>query len=1132
MKVTSNKKYRRAVFYNASGKRRVLCRRVFAGFLLALVVASCVFYLSLGTDPQFPALPLPQAASIPSAAETTPNALGKHFQVNTSYKLGKDEHYPDPKLFAAKRVLAAKKSSSSPLVFGFYVNWDPASLESLQANVGHLTHLVTEWLYLQNSAGGIIDESDERVIRLAREANVPILAQVSNYHDGWQSAELHRALRNRQRRHLLENNIRDRVVAHGFAGVNVDFEQVERRDRNQLTRFILELRGLMKDRGLLLTQCVPADPDRAYNLKRLAGLNDYMIPMLYDEHFESGRPGPVAAQKWFASQLAKTLASLPPNKTIVGIGNYGYDWIIGSHGGEEVRFADILSSAVAAKGAIEWDSESRNPVLRYRRSGQSHEVWYLDAVTALNEIRLLSPAGVRGTALWRLGSEDSAIWKVLTPKAWPSDNFQPEQLARLSANNSVNQYGKGEIIRLAATPRDGNRKVRVDNKEYVEEYEAYPAGFIVNTYGDGGPKRIALTFDDGPDPKYTPAILDILKAKGVSATFFVVGSHVEDSPGLIKRMYAEGHTIGNHTYSHPDVASSFKTRTRLELSLTQRLIGNALGRNATLYRPPYVADSELTASADLSALDSAQSYGYTMVGAKIDPRDWETRSSARIVQDVLRDKDLGNIIVLHDGGDDRSATVAALPKIIDALRAQNYSFVSVGDLLGETRDELMPSCSPLELGWAKVEGTYLLAKSKLELLIKALFILAIVLTLIRTLAYGILSIIQKRRAVRQSFDPDFAPPVSIIIAAYNEEGVIVQTIRSVLSNGYQGKFEVIAINDGSQDRTLEVLQGAFADDRRVRILTQENCGKAFALNLALLEAQYEILVMLDADTRFASGSIAKLVRHFADPKTAAVSANLKVGNSGKLLTRFQALEYMCGFNLDRRALDVLNAVAVIPGAASAWRKSAVMQVGGYSYDTLAEDTDLTICLRRSGHILRYDEEAIAFTETPEMIRDLVRQRLRWAFGTLQSAWKHRDAMFNPKYGTLAFVTLPSIWLFQMMLSLISPLAVLFILLGIWDGQGRIVAVYYLAFLLVEFFASALAYALEGENPADLALLPLQRILYPFLMQYVVSKSVLSALSGRMMGWSRARRAIVEQMPEPLLINSSAADITESLEANA
>jgi cellulose synthase/poly-beta-1,6-N-acetylglucosamine synthase-like glycosyltransferase len=321
----------------------------------------------------------------------------------------------------------------------------------------------------------------------------------------------------------------------------------------------------------------------------------------------------------------------------------------------------------------------------------------------------------------------------------------------------------------------------------------------------------------------------------------------------------------------------------------------------------------------------------------------------------------------------------------------------------------------------------------------------------------------------------------------------------------------VVVDDGSKDDTLRVLRETFGDDRRVRIITQPNGGKSAALNNAIAHASYDILIAVDADTLFRKGTIAKLVRHFSNARVGAVSGNARVGNKHALLTRFQSIEYIFGFNLDRRALALLNAITVVPGAVGAWRKDLVLQLGGFGHDTLAEDADLTMAIRRLGFQIKYEQDAIAYTEAPEDTRALAKQRFRWAFGTLQAAWKHRDAMFVPKYGTLGFVALPCIWLFQVLLSALSPFAEICMILALFAGNWKIVLLYYSAFFVVELLTGFLAYALEGEQPWDLSLLLLQRIYFRQLMHYVLIKSLIYAMRGRLVGWGKLeRRATVTQ----------------------
>jgi poly-beta-1,6 N-acetyl-D-glucosamine synthase len=509
--------------------------------------------------------------------------------------------------------------------------------------------------------------------------------------------------------------------------------------------------------------------------------------------------------------------------------------------------------------------------------------------------------------------------------------------------------------------------------------------------------------------------------------------------------------------------------------------------------------------AEITPIKRAQDMNYITIAESIDPRDWEPGITAdAILNEVLAEKDNGHLILLHDAGGDRSATVQALPRIIDTLRAQGYTFVPLEKIMNDTRANLMPVPGPGEQRWASFEGEALTLKGTLKKMAGMLFLIAIYLTIARSLVYGVLAVIQKRKTRKRTFDPSFQPEVSVVIAAYNEEKVIARTVHSILNNGYPD-LEVVVVDDGSKDETLRVLNETFGENPRVRIFTQTNAGKSEALNHAITQSKHDILVALDADTIFRKGTIEKLVRHFSDIKVGAVSGNARVGNKRKWITKFQSIEYVYGFNLDRRALDLLNAITVVPGAVGAWRKDLIVACGGFGNDTLAEDTDITLAIRRLGYEIRYEQDAVAYTEAPETIKGLAKQRFRWSFGTIQAVWKHRDATFNPNYGYLGFVALPSIWIFQVLLAALAPFAEVAMIVALFAGNWRIVLLYYLALFVAELFTGLLAYALERMKPWELSLLFFSRIFYRELMYYVLFKSMLYALRGRLVGWGKLDR---------------------------
>ena len=656
-----------------------------------------------------------------------------------------------------------------------------------------------------------------------------------------------------------------------------------------------------------------------------------------------------------------------------------------------------------------------------------------------------------------------------------------------------------------------------------ENYDAYPLSYDIDQIG-AAKKKIAITFDDGPDPRWTPQILDILKGKNVPATFFVIGVDASQSPEILKREYAEGHEIGNHTYTHPNFTLDeiSKTQIRWELNLTQRLIESTIGVKSILFRPPFGIDHQPEYAEEVAALPIAQDMGYLIVGQKIDPHDWQQRAGKQIpaqeiVDGVLRQAEDGNIVLFHDGGGDRTQTVAALPKVIDALRTQGYQFVSVPDLIGKTRADVMMPLSATERLEARADGFIFGIYHWFRLSIGIIFIIGIVLVSGRALIIGVLALIEKLRP-DHAVMPDPPPSVTVLIPAHNEESVIVQTVSSVLASDFP-QLHIIVVNDGSTDNTGALLDANFAKYPRVRIIHQVNRGKSAALSRAMAEADTEILVTIDADTEVEPDAVGKLLRHFSDPKIGAMAGNVKVGNRSRWLTRWQALEYITSQNMEKRAFDLLNCITVVPGALGAWRKKAIEAAGGISADTVAEDADLTIAIRRLGWRIGYDEEAIAWTEAPETAGALIRQRFRWTFGTLQSFWKHRDTLFRPKYGTLGCIALPNIFLFQIVLPLVSPIIDLLFLgsVALWGLQKLHLpwlfqihstnedlersVLFFLGFLLIDVFTCMVAFALERKEDWTL-LVPvlLQRFYYRQLMYVVLFRSVKEAVSGRPVGW--------------------------------
>jgi peptidoglycan/xylan/chitin deacetylase (PgdA/CDA1 family)/spore germination protein YaaH len=856
---------------------------------------------------------------------------------------------------------------SKQLTIGFYIDWDESSYSSLERNLDHMDWIMPQWAHLvaakpgespiANDVAGTDTsemEHDQALKALnlirTRRPQMSIIPMVQNLNDEkWSSDLLTKAIGDEASRQNLIKALSDFVEQNKFGGICVDFEEPPDSAQPDLLKFVQELHEAFRPHGWVVAESVPFETDE-WNYKEYAAATDYLVLMAYDQHYANKDFGSIAAQSWYEETLAKRLSELDPTKTIIALGNYGYDWTQGQNA-QEVSFQQAVINARDSEAQIDYDTATGNPHYEYDEEDDTHHiVWFLDAVTAFNQMRAASGYHPAGFALWRLGSEDPSIWSVFGTN---QPNPQPDTLKRMSYGYDVDFEGTGELLRVSASPHDGQRDINVDaNTGFVSSEKFYmdkiPTGYVIERTGDH-PGLIALTFDDGPDPKWTPRILDILKQEGVPGTFFVMGKNGQAYPDILRREVNEGNEVGNHTFTHPNLGEIPGKLTDLELNATQRLIESITGRSTVLFRPPYFGDAEADTPEEVEPAIRARDLGYVMVGLRIDPGDWKPGVTPdEIVQRTIdkasdnNPETRGQVVLLHDSGGDREATIEALPKLIESLKARGFKFVGVSALGGWSRDQVMPPLPPSETLYTRTDIIAFLVLSDLAWLLQWAFIVGIVLGLARLIVIGTLAFAQwdrSRRREREHTGEAFEPFVSIIVPAYNEEFVIGATIRSLLNSDYE-KFEIVVVDDGSQDRTSEVVRNEFANEPRVRLFTEANAGKAEALNLGLRQSHGEVVVALDADTQFPPETIRALARRFVDPTIGAVAGNAKVGNRINIVTRWQALEYITSQNMDRRAFASLNCITVVPGAVGAWRRELIEKCGGFSTDTLAEDQDL------------------------------------------------------------------------------------------------------------------------------------------------------------------------------------------------
>lgn len=1047
---------------------------------------------------------------------------------------------------------------------GFYMPWDDASRRSLKAHARDLTWVAAGMVSVRGRDHQWIEESDPSLRPiLASSPGTRLLLMIQNDSEtGWDGENMARLLAAPQRRRELLDKVAAAVARHGAAGAFFDLENLPASAHGNYRALLgearLRLATVVKGQPAAVMIAAPV-ADAAWDLGAYASVADRVVLMAYDEHWQSGAPGPIASQAWYAQVVEAAVARTGPDRAIVAVGSYAFDWAKGQALADSITVPQAWARAAQAGTRPLFDRASGNSGFAYTRAGVRHEVWMLDALSAWNQLLALRAVRPAGVALWRLGSEDPGFWPALGA-ARTGTRAPVEALRRLPAGEGVELHGTGEILRVGAAAETGSRSITLDDDGLIRaaRYDRLSHGHLVERRGNAR-RQIALTFDDGPDPRWTPQILDVLARHHVAATFFVTGTHVLDEPRLVNRILAEGSELANHSTTHANLDRLSDAAVELEINATQRLVESYTGRSMHLFRAPYLGDADPDTAAELRVARIAGQLGYLTVGLNVDPLDWTTTDAATIAARTIAQVEAGTadyarrIVLLHDSGGDRSATVAALPIIIRELRARGYEFVPVSTLAGLTRDAAMPRVTS---GKAASTGTNGMLFDGLRIARKAigwLFIAAISLGLARVLLLSALAVWQTRRVAqgrhRKPAPVHLVPRfVSVLIPAFNEARVIEASVRRVLAA--QGVLvEIIVIDDGSTDGTSAVVREAFGHDPRVHLLTLENGGKARALNHGLAMARGDVVVALDADTRFEPDTIAKLTEWFADPAIGAVAGNAKIGNRVNWLTRWQSIEYITAQGLERRALEALGAVTVVPGAVGAWRRTALDAVGGYPSDTLAEDQDLTIAVQRAGWRVACEYDAVAWTEAPETVRALFRQRYRWAFGTLQCLWKHSSVIGRGQPRGLAWFGLPQAWLFQIVLGLLSPMIDLALVVGLADAglrtfnQGwgvmshdltQMLAVWVI-FSAVECGCGALAYRLDGREGR----LPLLRMLamrfgYRQLLYAVVIQAVVSALHGLKVRWGAQQRSgnftasTAPGLPgvEPVAITSATAPVVE------
>ena len=999
----------------------------------------------------------------------------------------------------------------------FYVDWDPQGYFSLKRNIKKLNLIIPEWLFLDSKGDSLLIQIEKRGYKLIKKTKgLKVMPMLTNYINGkWDGIALSRILNSNKKSKKLITDLYKWIKSEGFAGVNIDFEELLDNDDRKLTDFFKKLSERFHKGGLLTSIDVMPFNDN-YNYKTLSEYSDYIFLMAYDQYTNNSKPGPISSQKWIEGAVDQISKKVPTKKIILCIAGFGYDWPKGGEG-SDVTYQQALSIAKKYNCKITYDTITYNLNFKYKdKIGFDREVHFTDAATNFNTIRFAKEYGLAGTSLWRMGSEDRRLWKFynLPMNKASIKNFNFKKFSFVETTNDVDFMGEGEVLDVISTPSKGIIRTKLDPKCMLisdQIYEKLPSMFVVKQFGKSTQKKMVLTFDDGPHSIYTNQILDILDHYKVIANFFIIGIEAEKNIPTLKRIYESGHEISNHTFTHPNMAKVSKQRAFLEMDATKLLIEAVTGRSTIMFRAPFNADSRPETMEELAPVAISRENNYLTINENIDPLDWQLDVDKRFNGDsifnrVVRMKDKGNIILLHDSGGDRSATVEALPKIIEYFHEKGYTFTTVADLIGKTRNDVMPLVPNykknylLKFNRFLAEIGYYLSK-----ILKISLIFYLILGSIRLILILLFSILDNKKIKKQKLSPlKNYPLVSIVVPAFNEEINIVSSLNNLLLCDYK-HFNVIFVNDGSNDNTLEIVRESFNHNKQITILDKINGGKASALNLGIKSSTADYIVCIDADTKLKSDAISKMMMHFNNPDVGAVAGNVKVGNKVNILTYWQNIEYIISQNIDRKAFGYINSITIVPGAIGAYRKNAINIAGGFTSDTLSEDCDLTMRLLKCGFKIKNEGNAIAYTEAPESLKQFMLQRFRWTFGVLQTFWKNKDALFNINFPKLGFIALPDILLFKFIIPILSPFADTLMILGLITGNTSEIGLYYSIFLGIDILLAIIAFTLEKESYKTILWLIPQRIIYRWLILIILFKTFRKAFKGELQYWGILKR---------------------------
>ncbi|WP_432817138.1 glycosyltransferase [Sulfitobacter sp. JB4-11] len=1055
-----------------------------------------------------------QVSLIPARATIDSEAIDNHYSVETvnptsNCNIAHGENQHESVLVPQARIVA-----HLPIT----VEWSHLSLNrSCQA----IDVLVPDWVTITLQDGQPNTEVASKDTRMAaeeyfagRNGEITVLPRIQFDMSVYDRSLSERAITAKLSR-AMESQIVTELISLNAHGACLDLEPFTGWEAANLFRLVNDFKSNLQDVGF--RTCIIMNATRrpwlSFDLEK--GFDQVILKAFYEPWIGSA-PTPLSRNDWLAETVKTAMARVGGERLTVALGNFAASWEDGSPIPKKLSYGEVIANVSRSDAELHFAAEASGSFTKYQSINRRQEkVWMNDAASMFNNLEIMKDGGASSIGVWSLGYEDPGIWPLIS--AFKSGLPTATQaIETISLNNFVQYVGKGPALRILEKASLGYRQVKTSAQTGLiteQNYGYYPTPYQIERYGAPKANEVVLTFDDGPHPKYTTAVLKVLEELDVPATFFVLGQNVMNYPDLVRRIVDNGHEVGTHSFSHPRMDQISYSRTNFEHDFSHRALSSATGQDTVLYREPFLRSGGPISSDRIWPLEVVQGRGTLIYGMDVVPKDWLGLSSQEISAYVVSQVEdgQGNVILLHDGGENRTPSVEALPSIISELRDRGYIFTTVSETLGINRSELMPEVSGPGLLFDRISFAF---ASLTITLLQAVFWCLLLIGLFRFTAIFSLALLRRKHTARSL---GISPKVSVIIPAFNEEVAIHKCIESVLSSDYQN-LEVVVVDDGSRDNTInEALE--FKYEARVRYIFQPNQGKWSALNRAISSLNAEVAVCIDADTEVRTDAISKMVEHFADPKVGAVAGKITVGNVSNLLTAMQALEYVTAQNFDRRAYDHINGILVVPGALGAWRVSALKRAGLFCGETLTEDCDLTLSVSRSGYRIVYEEQAIAVTEAPRTVSALLTQRLRWSLGMFQSAWKHKNAVRERR--TVGLVSIPDMVVFGYLFPLLAPVADLLILVaaygylvGDWTGDvGTNVSLVppemiwaYLALPAAEFAIALFAVLTDPVAKKRLILIwPVQRIIYRPLLYVSVFRALVRAASGSLAAWGKSKR---------------------------